>query len=409
MFRRVAAPLAGALLLVPQLAAAAGTTTPTAPTTAAPAATATVATAPASTATPVAVVLSEVDVASRIAPAVVQVVTDQARGSGVQIAGGIITNEHVVGDADEVEVIAGDGRHARASVERRDPVLDLALLKTSLQLPPVALEPARQQPQGTTVLVFGYPRPDVIGSSNQVSLSRGLISAVRQTSEGAVLIQTDAAINPGNSGGALVNLRGNLVGIPSSQLRGSQGIGFAISSEAVQSFLQAPPAAGLADGPMFSGSAIDLGLTPDDLGPDWESYRARDGGDLSNEEADADNVVMTAFTRGDPDSDGAFLEQVIAVRDDVTQAHRSWQRMRRAMAIGYQRLADPPAGDECSAYTHTGTSFANVLAVCRVGNVVLMVALAGSGDGVGLDVAADYVGALVQHVRNQADQVEQAV
>lgn len=198
--------------------------------------------------------LSEADVASRVAPAVVRVVTPHGSGSGVKVAGGVLTNDHVVADEDTIDVIAGDGRRASATVLRTDPAVDLALLQTSLDLPSVDLEPVEQQRQGDEVLAFGYPMADTITmGANQATLTRGLISAVRHADDGVTYIQTDAAINPGNSGGAMVNLRGHLIGVPALGMPLSPGLNFGIGANTVQHFLQAPPPPPVPAGPVFSG------------------------------------------------------------------------------------------------------------------------------------------------------------
>jgi hypothetical protein len=188
------------------------------------------------TATPSA--LSEADAAARVAPSVVQVVTSNTSGSGVQIASGIITNEHVIHGADRVEIISSQGVRVDALVVRADPVYDLALLQTNLPLPPAEMEQASQQAQGTPVLLLGYPLSDVLGG--QSTLTRGVISATRQTPDGVTYVQTDASMNPGNSGGALLNLNGKVIGIAVGKLKDAEGINFGIASESVQAFLTEP-------------------------------------------------------------------------------------------------------------------------------------------------------------------------
>jgi serine protease Do len=139
----------------------------------------------------------------------------------VKTSAGIVTNAHVVGAANQVQVLTSSGKSLDATVVARDDRRDLALLTSSDDLPPLDRAPAQEQRQGQTVLVMGYPRPDLL--EGQATLTRGLISAIRRDPETSVLyVQTDAAINPGNSGGPMMNLQGKLVGIVSFRLKDSQ-------------------------------------------------------------------------------------------------------------------------------------------------------------------------------------------
>jgi len=155
-------------------------------------------------------------------------------GSGVIVGteGYILTNHHVVEAADEIEIALNDGRQARARAVGSDPETDLAVLKVDLKgLPAITFGRPDQVSIGDVVLAIGNP----FGVGQTVTL--GIISATGRSHLGINtfenFIQTDAAINPGNSGGALVNGRGELVGINTvifSQSGGYQGIGFAVSS-----------------------------------------------------------------------------------------------------------------------------------------------------------------------------------
>lgn len=161
-----------------------------------------------------------------------------ARGvaSGVLVTtdGTIVTNHHVVADAERIRVTLADGRRFEGTVIGSDPDSDLAIVKIPAQnLPRIALGDARLLRKGEWVVALGNPLG--LGSSATV----GVVSASRRGPvevEGRTLqsvIQTDAAINQGNSGGALVNLEGELIGINTAILStsfagGSIGIGFAI-------------------------------------------------------------------------------------------------------------------------------------------------------------------------------------
>jgi hypothetical protein len=160
-------------------------------------------------------------------------------GSGVKIDRGVLTNEHVVSGAARVEVVTRDGTRSPATVARTSKKYDLALLLTEAPLPALELEAARDQRQGDAVLALGYPRTDALGSG-QATLTRGLISAIREDKDGVLYIQTDAALNPGSSGGALVNMRGKLIGVASASVRDSELLGLAVATESIRAFLTGP-------------------------------------------------------------------------------------------------------------------------------------------------------------------------
>ncbi len=153
-------------------------------------------------------------------------------GSGVIVSpnGYILTNNHVVEGADDIEVTLNDGRKAKAKVIGTDPDTDLAVLKVDLdKLPVIVLGSSDTLQVGDQVLAVGNP----FGLGQTVS--SGIVSALGRNQLGINtfenFIQTDAAINPGNSGGALVDVNGNLLGINTaiySRSGGSMGIGFAI-------------------------------------------------------------------------------------------------------------------------------------------------------------------------------------
>jgi serine protease DegQ len=153
-------------------------------------------------------------------------------GSGVIVSadGYILTNYHVIEGADEIEVGLADGRKAAASIVGTDPETDLAVIRIKTnKLPVIVLGDPGEARVGDVVLAIGNP----FGVGQTVTL--GIISALGRNNlhinHFENFIQTDAAINFGNSGGALVDTRGNLLGINSaiySQTGGSVGIGFAI-------------------------------------------------------------------------------------------------------------------------------------------------------------------------------------
>ena len=168
-------------------------------------------------------------------------------GSGVVVSGDglVLTNNHVVESADEIEVAFHDGRKTRAKLVGADPESDLAVLKLvsseigNRPLTPITFAPAESLRIGDVVLAIGNP----FGVGQTVT--SGIVSALDRTHLGINafenFIQTDAAINPGNSGGALIDVNGNLVGVNSaiySRTGGSLGIGFAIPVSSARSIME---------------------------------------------------------------------------------------------------------------------------------------------------------------------------
>ncbi len=186
-------------------------------------------------------------------------------GSGVIVspAGYVLTNNHVIEEADEIEVILNDGRKSVAQVIGTDPETDLAILKINLtDLPVITLGNSDALEIGDQVLAIGNP----FGVGQTVT--SGIVSALGRTQLGINtfenFIQTDAAINPGNSGGALVDVSGQLMGINTaiySRSGGSMGIGFAIPTSTARSVMEAI----VKDGQVTRGW---IGVEPQDLSPE---------------------------------------------------------------------------------------------------------------------------------------------
>jgi serine protease Do len=162
-------------------------------------------------------------------------------GSGVIVTkdGYLLTNNHVVDNADEVKVALGDGREFSAKVIGKDPKSDIAVLKIDAKdLPAVELADSDKIEVGDVVLAIGNP----FGVGQTVT--SGIISATSRGSLGLDyedMIQTDAAINPGNSGGALIDAEGRLIGINTAILSrsgGNQGIGFAVPVNLARSVME---------------------------------------------------------------------------------------------------------------------------------------------------------------------------
>lgn len=180
------------------------------------------------------------DVVAEVAPSVVAVLTPSGEGSGVvwDVDGTIVTNAHVVGGHQQVTVAFADGQRAPAEVTAVDTVVDLAVLEAERDgLPPVRFATALPV-VGELAIAVGNP----LGFENTVTagvisgLQRAIPGSGSQTQALVDLIQTDAAISPGNSGGALVNGRGEVVGINVAYippLARAVSIGFAIPAPTV--------------------------------------------------------------------------------------------------------------------------------------------------------------------------------
>jgi len=173
---------------------------------------------------------------------------EHALGSGVIVSadGYIVTNNHVVSKATEIEVILSDLRHFKGKVVGADPQTDIAVVKINASnLPVVPFGDAGQLKVGDTVMAFGNP------FGQYFTVTRGSVSALGRSlsdpDKFEDFIQTDAAINPGNSGGALVNVRGQVIGINTAIIPGGGGpggegsfigIGFAIPSNTAKHVME---------------------------------------------------------------------------------------------------------------------------------------------------------------------------
>jgi serine protease Do len=245
---------------------------------------------------------------------------ERSLGSGVIVAadGVILTNNHVVANADSVRVALKDGRELEAKVVGTDPQSDIAVLRVNdKQLPAIPIADSSRTRIGDLVLAIGNP----FGIGQTVTM--GIISAVGRANMGITdyedFIQTDAAINPGNSGGALIDMDGKLVGINTaiaSQTGGYQGIGFAIpSSMAMQ-----------VENAILHGGKVTrgyLGVAVQDVTPDLArsmDLTARHGVLVSDVTRDSP-AAKAGLERGDviaaidgtPINDAAHLRTMIAL------------------------------------------------------------------------------------------------
>jgi serine protease Do len=217
-------------------------------------------------------------------------------GSGVIISsdGYILTNNHVVGEADQISVKLADGREVKARRIGTDPETDIAVIKVDLQgLPFARLGDSEKLEQGEWVIALGSP------FGLQQTMTAGIVSATGRDLPGAGqftnFIQTDASINPGNSGGPLVNMQGEVVGINTmifSRSGGSEGIGFAIPSNLTSKVY----AQLIKSGRVTRGY---LGLFPQDVTPALARNAGYDGqgGALINDLSGADTPAAKAGLR----------------------------------------------------------------------------------------------------------------
>ena len=223
--------------------------------------------------------------------------------SGIVSADGyILTNNHVVEGADEIEVTLTDSRRASARVIGTDPDTDLAVLKVELdKLPVIVLGNSDQLAVGDQVLAIGNP----FGVGQTVT--SGIVSALGRSQLGINtfenFIQTDAAINPGNSGGALVDVNGNLMGVNTaiySRSGGSMGIGFAIPVSTAKLVLDGI----VRDGQVTRGW---IGVEPNELSPELAQtfgVKATEG------------VIITGVLQGGPAAQAGVRPGDVILRVD---------------------------------------------------------------------------------------------
>jgi serine protease DegS len=228
-------------------------------------------------------------------------------GSGVIVStdGYILTNNHVIEGADQIRVMLPGGRELEADVVGTDPDTDLAVLRTrSGDLPVSIIGRSAGLEVGDVVLAIG--NPFAVGQT----VTMGIVSATGRTHLGINtfenFIQTDAAINPGNSGGALVNARGELVGINTaifSRSGGSHGIGFAIPIDLAKGVMDQI----VREGRMVRGW---IGITAQDVTPQLaESFGLRD----------AEGVLVSGVMENGPaDRAGLRPGDVITSVEDAT-------------------------------------------------------------------------------------------
>jgi serine protease Do len=276
---------------------------------------------------------------------------ENSLGSGVIVdpAGFIVTNAHVVRGADEITVALADRREYPARLVFADARLDLALLRVepgAQPLPALALGDSDRAQVGDLVLAIGNP----LGVGQTVT--QGIVSATARTglgiSDTQFFLQTDAAINQGNSGGALVNLRGELIGVNTAILTagregGNIGLGFAVPSNMVRVFLQSAR----------TGKVVTawLGVEGESLTPETAAAAGleRPTGVLVNGVAPGSPAARAGLRPGDiivaldgkEVQDPGTLRYRIATSGLGTEAELSVRRDGRTVALAVP-LAAPP-------------------------------------------------------------------
>jgi len=178
--------------------------------------------------------LSLPEIVNKINPSVVYIV-DLGTGIIIDNAGYILTNNHVVQNENNIIVRFYNGLETGAEIVFQDSKLDIAIIKSpAINLPSVGLGSTGDCELGSGVIAIGYPYGSILGWSPTVS--NGIVSALRSI-DGVNYIQTNAALNPGNSGGPLVNTYGEVIGLNTMGLMGSEGISFAIDLNHIKSHI----------------------------------------------------------------------------------------------------------------------------------------------------------------------------
>jgi len=244
-------------------------------------------------------------------------------GSGVIVdsqEGYIVTNNHVIENADEIRIQLYDGNELEAEIVGTDPASDVAVLKVDVNnLPAIPLGDSDRVRVGDMVLAIGSPLTDQLAHT----VSKGIVSASGRSFLGLNqfenYIQTDAAINPGNSGGALINLNGELVGINTaiaSRSGGSQGIGFAIPVNMVKSVMDA----------LISDGKVTRGFLGISMGGEVDQTMARALGMSS----------PRGFVVGDVTEDGPAANAGLQDGDVIVEFNgeevRDWNEFRALVA-----------------------------------------------------------------------------
>jgi serine protease DegQ len=277
-------------------------------------------------------------------------------GSGVIVSpkGYILTNNHVIEAADDIEVALSDGRKVSAKLVGADPETDLAVIRIDLDnLPTITFGASEQAQVGDVVLAIG--NPFAVGQT----VTMGIISALGRNHLGINtfenFIQTDAAINPGNSGGALVDVHGDLIGIntaiySNNAAGGSLGIGFAIPVTTARQVMDEI----VATGQVVRGY---IGVEPQEITPEMvdalrlpRSSGAMIAGVMRNGPADAAGLkpgdILISVNGHATEDTTTMLNQIAQLKpgDDATiGVVRGAQQIDLKVKIGKRPLPKPEA------------------------------------------------------------------
>lgn len=270
---------------------------------------------------------------------------ESSLGSGVIVSekGLILTNDHVVASADEIEVALADGRKLSAKVVGTDPDTDLAVLQVDAKdLPAITFSASDKLNVGDIVLAIGNP----FGVGQTVT--QGIVSALGRNHLGINtyenFIQTDASINPGNSGGALIDADGNLVGVNSaiySRNGGSMGIGFAIPASLARQVMEQIAVSG-------SVTRGWIGIEAQDITPELaESFKLAQvrgsliAGVLRNSPADVAGVkagdVLLAINDKEVDDSSSMLNLIAVLKPNekaVLKIARAEKELKIKVIVG---------------------------------------------------------------------------
>jgi len=284
-----------------------------------------------------------------------------ALGSGVIVSedGYILTNNHVIKDADEIKVVLYDKREFKGKVIGTDPKTDLAVIKINAEkLPAIKIGDSDMLKVGEVVIAIGNP----FGLNQTITM--GIVSAVGRSNVGIAdyedFIQTDAAINPGNSGGALVNTRGELVGINTaifSTSGGYMGIGFAIPSNMAKAVMKSI----VKYGKVIRGW---LGVTIQDLTPELaKSFDIKeDKGALVTDVVKDSPAEKAGFKRGDliVEFDSKTVNDVTSLRNMVANTPPGKTVRVRIIRDGKERILTVTLGEYPETAVRSGV-YNNVL------------------------------------------------
>ena len=291
-------------------------------------------------------------------------------GSGVIVNGDgyILTNNHVIKGADEIKVTLSDKREFKGRVIGTDQKTDLAVIKIdSDNLPAIKLGDSDQLKTGETVLAIGTP----FGLKQTVT--SGIVSATGRANVGIAdyedFIQTDAAINPGNSGGALVNIKGELVGINTaifSTTGGYQGIGFAIPSNMAKAVMESL----IEKGKVVRGW---IGLSIQPLTPDLAAQFALkdENGVLVGDVVEGGPAEKAGMQRGDVivEFDGKEVNEVVNFRNMVAGTAPNKEVKVRLIRDGKAKTVDVIISEMPGEVQASTKAFDNQLKGVQVQNI----------------------------------------